>query len=119
MNSLQRCAGAGGHAFRLEDTGFEHRLPVEINTHACATLRHNRPHRPHWQVQEGDLSAFDARTFKGMDLVADGGSCPPFSKAGKGVHAFHQRQAAQLKGSSLPRTATEPQSFNAFHFHFF
>lgn len=77
MNSLELCAGAGGQALGLERAGFEHRMLVEIDPHACATLRHNRPH---WQVQEGDLAAFDARSLKGIDLVAGGVPCPPFQR---------------------------------------
>lgn len=80
MNSLELCAGAGGQAQGLERSGFEHEALVEIDAAACKTLRLNRPH---WNVIEGDLSTFDARAFRGIDLVAGGVPCPPFSKAGK------------------------------------
>ncbi len=88
MNSIELCAGAGGQALGLERAGFEHQVLVEIDAHACATLRHNRPH---WLVHEGDLTAFDARTYKGVDLVAGGVPCPPFSKAGKQLGADDER----------------------------
>ena len=74
------CAGAGGQAIGLEAAGFDHKGLVEIDAHACATLRHNRPS---WQVTEGDLNVFDGRPFKGIDLLAGGLPCPPFSRAGK------------------------------------
>lgn len=80
MNSLELCAGAGGQAQGLERAGFQHEALVEIDTPACNTLRLNRPH---WNVIEGDLTEFDARPFRGVDLVAGGVPCPPFSKAGK------------------------------------
>lgn len=80
MNSLELCAGAGGQAQGLERSGFEHEALVEIDAAACKTLRLNRPQ---WNVIEGDLSKFDARAFRGIDLVAGGVPCPPFSKAGK------------------------------------
>ena len=84
MNSLEMCAGAGGQALGLERSGFEHEALVELDAHACNTLRLNRPH---WNVIEGDLSQFDARPYKGVDLVAGGVPCPPFSKAGKQLGA--------------------------------
>lgn len=80
MNSLELCAGAGGQAQGLERSGFEHQALVEIDSAACSTLRFNRPQ---WNVVEGDLAQFDARPYYGVDLVAGGVPCPPFSKAGK------------------------------------
>jgi len=84
MNSLELCAGAGGQALGLERSGFEHEALVEIDAAACNTLRLNRPQ---WNVVEGDLSYFDARPYRGVDLVAGGVPCPPFSKAGKQLGA--------------------------------
>jgi DNA (cytosine-5)-methyltransferase 1 len=78
--SLELCAGAGGQALGLERAGFEHAGVVEIDPPACNTLRLNRPE---WTVHEEDLKTFDARLYKGVDLVAGGFPCPPFSIAGK------------------------------------
>lgn len=104
MDSLELCAGAGGQALGLERAGFEHRTLVEIDAHACATLRHNRPH---WQVHQGDLAAFDAKGFKGIDLVAGGVPCPPFSKAGKQLGADDERdlfpQAIRVVDETRPQ----------------
>jgi DNA (cytosine-5)-methyltransferase 1 len=82
LTSLELCAGAGGQALGLEQAGFEHEGLVEIDRHCCETLRHNRPH---WNVMEGDLRDFcnKAQEFRGVDLVAGGLPCPPFSVAGK------------------------------------
>ncbi|UFJ41622.1 DNA cytosine methyltransferase [Brevibacillus humidisoli] len=80
MNSLEICAGAGGQALGLELAGFEHAALVEIESPACATLRLNRPH---WNVIEDDLRNVSGKHFKGIDLLAGGVPCPPFSKAGK------------------------------------
>ena len=41
LNVVEICAGAGGQALGLHLAGFEHRLAVEIDDHAAATLRHN------------------------------------------------------------------------------
>ena len=88
MNSLELCAGAGGQAQGLERSGFEHEALVEIDAAACSTLRLNRPQ---WNVIEGDLSLFDGKPFQGVDLVAGGVPCPPFSKAGKQLGADDER----------------------------
>lgn len=88
MNSLELCAGAGGQAQGLERSGFEHEALVEIDADACSTLRLNRPQ---WNVIQGDLSQFDARPYRGVDLVAGGVPCPPFSKAGKQLGASDER----------------------------
>ena len=80
LTSVEICAGAGGQALGLEWAGFEPEALVEIEKPCCTTLRTNRPH---WNVVEGDLKDFDGKPFRGVDLLAGGVPCPPFSKAGK------------------------------------
>ncbi len=80
LTVLELCAGAGGQALGLEQAGFGHTALIEIDADACRTLRHNRPD---WNVVKGDVTAFDAKPFRGVDLVAGGLPCPPFSVAGK------------------------------------
>lgn len=86
--SLELCAGAGGQALGLECAGFEHAGLVEIDTSACNTLRLNRPS---WIVHEEDLNGFDGRLYKGVDLLAAGFPCPPFSIAGKQLGSNDER----------------------------
>lgn len=80
MQSIEFCAGAGGQALGLEQAGFEHSALVEIEPEFAKTLRLNRPH---WDVQTADMNIFDGRPYKGVDLLAGGLPCPPFSVAGK------------------------------------
>lgn len=90
MHSVELCAGAGGQAIGLEKAGFEHEALVEIDRHCCETLRLNRPK---WSVIEDDLRVFKDRSgdFKGVELVAGGLPCPPFSVAGKQLGALDER----------------------------
>jgi DNA (cytosine-5)-methyltransferase 1 len=79
--ALELCAGGGGQALGLEQAGFEHAGLIENDIAACNTLRMNRPL---WNVIEHDLfQDLDLRPFKGVDLLAGGLPCPPFSIAGK------------------------------------
>lgn len=81
MKSIEVCAGAGGQALGMERAGFEHLAAVEIDSHASATLRINRPE---WNVVEEDLHSWDPSPYVGeVDLFAGGVPCPPFSMAGK------------------------------------
>ena len=85
LTSVEVCAGAGGQAVGLEQAGFQHLALVEIDHHACLTLKHNRPS---WNVISGDITSESvhrlARTeWKGIDLLSGGVPCPPFSVAGK------------------------------------
>jgi DNA (cytosine-5)-methyltransferase 1 len=80
MRSIEICAGAGGQALGLEQAGFHHVALIEVDPHACATLRINRPY---CNVIEGDVKTFSATTYPDIDLLAGGVPCPPFSIAGK------------------------------------
>jgi DNA (cytosine-5)-methyltransferase 1 len=80
LTTLELCAGAGGQALGLEQAGIAHAGLIEIDEHACATLRRNRPD---WNVIEDDLNHFaNASAFRGVDIVSGGLPCPPFSRAG-------------------------------------
>jgi DNA (cytosine-5)-methyltransferase 1 len=80
MDSIEFCAGAGGQALGLEQAGFDHRALVEIEPDFARSLTLNRPH---WNVSAQDMNGFDGRPFRGVDLLAAGLPCPPFSMAGK------------------------------------
>lgn len=86
--SIEICAGAGGQAIGLEQAGFEHLALVEIESIACDTLRLNRPK---WSVINRDVKDFSAKGYNGVDLVAGGVPCPPFSIAGKQLGHLDER----------------------------
>ncbi|MDR2611546.1 MAG: DNA cytosine methyltransferase [Deltaproteobacteria bacterium] len=88
FTSLEICAGAGGQALGLERAGFGHVALVELDPHACSTLKSNRPG---WNVIEGDIRAFSGTPYRGTGLLAGGIPCPPFSKAGKQLGAGDER----------------------------
>lgn len=86
--SIELCAGAGGQALGLHLAGFQHRLLLEIDEPACKTLTYNNTmHSLGWgAVIQGCVTEFakhEAHRYEGIDLVAGGVPCPPFSKAGK------------------------------------
>lgn len=88
LTSVEICTGAGGQALGLEQAGFDHEALVELEHPACETLRLNRPS---WNVLEQDLLSWSGADYKGVDLLAGGVPCPPFSKAGKQLGAEDER----------------------------
>ena len=104
LSVLELCAGAGGQALGFEQAGFSHAGLVELDGHACRTLRHNRPK---WDVRQEDLNQFCAKSFSGVDVVAAGLPCPPFSKAGKQLGSADERNlfpaALRIIGEVMPR----------------
>lgn len=85
---LELCAGGGGQALGLEQAGFVHEAAVELDSDACTTLSRNRPS---WDVVERDVRSFSGHPYEGIDLVAGGVPCPPFSIAGKKLGSDDER----------------------------
>ena len=88
MTSLEICAGAGGQAIGLESAGFAHQALVEWDANCCETLRFNRTQ---WNVLQEDVAQFHGAKFQGVELLAGGVPCPPFSVAGKQLGAKDER----------------------------
>jgi DNA (cytosine-5)-methyltransferase 1 len=103
LSALEICSGAGGQAAGLEAAGFDLAAAVEIDQHACRTLRANRPQ---WRVIEADVREINGREFRGIDLFAGGVPCPPFSIAGKQLGQKDERdlfpEALRLIESARP-----------------
>ncbi|WP_405144051.1 DNA (cytosine-5-)-methyltransferase [Sphaerisporangium sp. NBC_01403] len=105
LEVIEICAGAGGQALGLHLAGFTHRLAFELDPHACNTLRENAlqgrvavtdPEKAKdgtWVVS-GDVADPDnwkPTEFRGVDLLAGGVPCPPFTIAGKQLGATDER----------------------------
>lgn len=104
LSSLELCAGMGGQALGLERAGFSHDALVEIEPIACATLRANRRQ---WNVLNDDVRSVNGFDFRGVDLIAGGVPCPPFSVAGKQLGDNDDRDlfpaALRIVEAALPR----------------
>ncbi|MFK4596776.1 DNA cytosine methyltransferase [Streptomyces pristinaespiralis] len=106
LSAVEICAGAGGQSLGLELAGFDHGLAVELDENAVNTLRENRD----WDVRHGDVadeSVWNPNEYVGIDLLAGGVPCPPFSIAGKQLGATDERDlfawAVELAGKMQPR----------------
>ncbi|MGO8697904.1 MAG: DNA cytosine methyltransferase [Limisphaerales bacterium] len=88
MRSIELFTGAGGLAIGMARAGFDHEVVIERDHDSCETIRLNK-RRQLWPVAEWTLNAGDVEQFNyanipaGMDLVAGGPPCQPFSQGGK------------------------------------
>lgn len=103
LTVLELCAGGGGQSLGLEAAGFDLTAAIEIDRNACATLRLNRPR---WTVIEASIRDVSGRQFSGIDLLAGGVPCPPFSIAGKQLGHKDERDlfpdALRIIGEAKP-----------------
>ncbi|WP_062389929.1 DNA cytosine methyltransferase [Demequina iriomotensis] len=90
LQVVEICAGAGGQALGLHKAGFTHTLAVELDATAAETLRLNLG----GTVAVGDVAnpeVWAPREYAGVDLLAGGVPCPPFSIAGKQLGSSDER----------------------------
>jgi len=88
MRSVELFTGAGGLALAIEKSGFHHDTVVERDRNCCETIRENRamgfPLLKGWKLFAGDVRQFDYSTIRGgVDLLAGGPPCQPFSIGGR------------------------------------
>ena len=75
---VELCAGMGGMALGLAQAGYTHALLVERDARAAATLEAN----VFGPVLVQDAAEVDFTPYRGVDLVAGGVPCQPFSHGG-------------------------------------
>ncbi|MDC2981632.1 DNA cytosine methyltransferase [SAR116 cluster bacterium] len=87
LKSLELFTGAGGLAIGLNLAGFETQAYVEHDKWCCSTLRNNVSlgdfHQLQAQILEEDVRDLSWLQFdEGIDLIAGGPPCQPFSLGG-------------------------------------
>lgn len=104
LTCVEICAGAGGQALGLHLAGFEHLALVEYEAEYCDVLKLNMPE---WNVICTDVHNFDGTPYQGIDLLAGGVPCPPFSVASKQLGKDDERdlfpEAIRLVKEIKPR----------------
>jgi DNA (cytosine-5)-methyltransferase 1 len=88
LRSVELFAGAGGLALGLEKAGWHHEALIECDEHACSTIHLNEslghPLARGWRLFPQDVRETAYHTLaNGIDMVAGGPPCQPFSLGGK------------------------------------
>lgn len=89
MRSVELFAGAGGLALGTARAGFRHEAVIELDADACHTIQANQrrgvPFVRDWPCLEPtDVKRFDFGSIReGIDLLAGGVPCQPWSLGGK------------------------------------
>jgi DNA (cytosine-5)-methyltransferase 1 len=93
MRSLELFTGAGGLALGISRAGFKHVALIERDEDACASLRENQRRKVSdmatWPIYQCSVESFNYGTVpEGVELLAAGVPCQPFSIGGK--HRGHK-----------------------------
>ncbi len=104
LTCVEICAGAGGQALGLHMAGFQHVALIEYEQEYCDVLKKNMPE---WNVICMDVHKLDGHQYAGVDLLAGGVPCPPFSVASKQLGQDDERdlfpEAIRLVEEIKPR----------------
>lgn len=109
LRAVELFAGAGGLALGIGKGGFVCRGLIERDTSAVRTLRKNAAvlGTTAESVFEADAAKFDFHQYEGIDLLAGGPPCQPFSAGGKNLGSDDPRNMFpaffRAAGQSFPR----------------
>lgn len=111
LESIELFSGAGGLALGLHAAGFRHRALYEWNASAVETLQYNQlmghPSLNGCSITQADVREIDFKRYLGVDLVAGGPPCQPFSMGGKAEGMNDKRdmfpQAIRAVAEAKPR----------------
>ncbi len=114
MKSVELFAGGGGLAMGVSLAGFESLAVIEWDRWACDTIRENQkrgyPLVADWPLWEGDVCEFDWSSIpEGIDLLAGGPPCQPFSMGGK--HRAYGDKRDMFPATVEVVQALRPKSF--------
>ena len=111
LKSIELFSGAGGLALGLHAAGFQHKALYEWNAAAVETLQYNQrlghPSLEGCSITRADVRQVDFTKYLGIDLVAGGPPCQPFSMGGKAAGMNDVRdmfpQAIRAVAEARPR----------------
>lgn len=114
MKAVELFTGAGGLAMGISKAGFNHEVVIEWDRAACNTIRKNQANgvEPvvHWPLVEMDVRQYDfSQITSGIDLVAGGPPCQPFSLGGK--HGGHQDERNMFPETVRVVRELKPRTF--------
>lgn len=104
LTSIDLFCGAGGLSLGFERAGFTSVMGLDTNRDAISTYRKAFPNA---ETVERSVAGYDFRQWRGVDLVAGGPPCQPFSNGGKRLAAEDGRdmipEFARAVNEIMPR----------------
>lgn len=113
MRSIELFTGCGGLAMGLSRAGFRVEHMAEWDRHSVQNVQHNREraieHVGEWPIHQQDVRQVSWQRFSGVDLVAGGPPCQPFSIGGR--HKGHEDDRDMWPEAVRAVRETMPRAF--------